>query len=64
MVQQGGVESQNNFNPQGAIFWVSHTNHSAVWELNVSGASTHREVSVTPDNLVEIEPSRTHKLMK
>ena len=59
MVQQGGIETRNDFNPQGTIFWGSHANYGTVWELNVSGAFMHREVSVTPDSLVEIESSRT-----
>lgn len=37
----------------------SHSNYSAIWELNVSGVFMHWEVSETPDNLVEIECSRT-----
>lgn len=55
MVQQGGIETLNDFNSQGTILRGAHANCGAVWELNVSDAFMHREVSITPDNLVEIE---------
>lgn len=52
MVQQGGTEIRNDFNPQGTIFGGSHAKYSAMWELKVSGAFMHQEVS---DNLFEIK---------
>lgn len=52
MVQQGGTEIRNDFNPQGTIFGGSHAKYSTVWELKVSGAFMHQEVS---DNLFEIK---------
>lgn len=55
MVQQGGVETWNNFNRQSTIFGGAHANYSAVWELKVSGAFMHQEVSVIPGNLFEIK---------
>lgn len=55
MVRQGGVETRNDFNPQGAIFGGPRANYSVVWELNVFGAFVHREVSVTLGKLVENE---------
>ena len=53
-MQHGGIETQNDFNPQGTIFWRSRANYNVVWQRDV-WCVLHREVSVTPDNLVEIE---------